>query len=336
MSAPALLIRPYTEHDEPRVLDLLRRSLGGGPGGERTAAFFRWKHLENPFGRSLLLVAESDGKILGLRAFMRWRLRSGGRTFTAARAVDTATDPEARGRGVFTRLTSEALSLLAADTDLIFNTPNDQSLPGYLKLQWTIVGAVPVRIAVRRPVAFLRGARSAGDLAARPRRAQPDVAARSAAAVMADGDVDGWARLVEDDGAGLHTPRDGGYLPWRYGAASGLDYRAVTVDGVPGAAVFRVRPRGRLWEATVAEVLVGPGDVAGARRLLRAVGSGSGADHVATSFPPAGAPAEAARRRSVSAPKRMTLVVRPLHDDIGFDPTRLDAWRMSLGDLEVF
>ncbi len=68
----ALQIRPYAAEDEPAVIALLVGALGEGPSGHRTPDFFRWKHLENPFGESLLLVAELDGEIVGLRAFLRW------------------------------------------------------------------------------------------------------------------------------------------------------------------------------------------------------------------------------------------------------------------------
>ena len=56
-------IRPYRDGDEPAVLELLRVSLGRGPAGDRTPELFRWKHVENPFGRSLMLVAaHEDGE----------------------------------------------------------------------------------------------------------------------------------------------------------------------------------------------------------------------------------------------------------------------------------
>ena len=47
-----------------------------------------------------------------------------------ARAVDTATDPEFQGRGIFTRLTLEALDALPAEgVELVFNTPNARASP---------------------------------------------------------------------------------------------------------------------------------------------------------------------------------------------------------------
>ena len=165
----ALQIRPYVAEDEPAVLELLVGALGEGPSGQRTSDFFRWKHLENPFGESLLLVAELGGEIVGLRAFLRWGFTLGDRSLRAVRAVDTATRQDQRGKGIFSTLTKAALAELRTDTDLVFNTPNGSSRPGYLKMGWQEVGRVPVWLKVRRPVAFARGLRSATSVTTRTR-----------------------------------------------------------------------------------------------------------------------------------------------------------------------
>ena len=77
-----------------------------------------------------MLVAEADGRIVGLRAFMRWEFAAGDRRFRAVRAVDTATHPDYQGQGIFSRLTLEALDALRDQADFVFNTPNEKSLPG--------------------------------------------------------------------------------------------------------------------------------------------------------------------------------------------------------------
>jgi hypothetical protein len=66
-------IRPFEDDDEPAVLALLDSALEGSPTGRWSPDFFRWKHLDNPFGRSFVLVAVAGERIVGLRAFMRWR-----------------------------------------------------------------------------------------------------------------------------------------------------------------------------------------------------------------------------------------------------------------------
>lgn len=338
-AAADLAIRPYVQADEPEVLTLLDRTLGAGPALSRSAEFFRWKHFENPFGPSFMIVAELDGRIVGLRAFMRWRFTSSDMTYRAARAVDTATDPDHQGKGIFRRLTLESVEQLRSDTDLIFNTPNSSSLPGYLKMGWSTVGTVPVHVRVRRPIAFARRVRTVRSDGS-PTRPRPPISAPTAAEILETADV---GSLLEEAVSGssraLSTSMDRRFLAWRYGDAP-LGYSCViegSARALRGVAFFRIRPRGELWESTVADVIVRPGDVAAASRLLRRATTASKVDH-ATCCAPADSVVSAALTRSgfLRAPVGETLVVNALTQPIVPDPTDLRAWAMSLGTLEVF
>jgi GNAT superfamily N-acetyltransferase len=334
-----IAIRRFEERDEAAVLALLDRTLGGGPAGSRPSAFFRWKHRENPFGVSYMLVAESGGdRIVGLRAFMRWRFTApSGATVRAVRAVDTATHPDFQGRGIFSLLTRRALEELQDEADLVFNTPNGQSLPGYLKMGWRTVGSVPIRIRPLRAIRFARGARHVRDADATA--SMPAVEAPPASEVLGDDGLAAMLRAREPAG-GLATPRDADYLRWRYGAAPLLGYRAIRIDAgkrMDGVAVFRVRPRGRLVEGTLAELIVGDERASTARALVRGVRIASCADHLAATFPSGSAASNAVRRSGfVRAPGGMTLVVNTLGHDLAPDPLDLRAWALSIGDLEVF
>jgi GNAT superfamily N-acetyltransferase len=333
-------IRPYVDADEPGVLGLLDDALGGGPTGRRTAELFRWKHVQNPFGRSMMLVAEADDRIVGLRAFMRWRFRSGARDVSAVRAVDTATHPDHQGRGIFSSLTREALDILEADTDLVFNTPNDKSLPGYLKLGWVEVGTVPSSVRVQRLFAFARGVRTVRSMG-RPSRRAPLVRAEKAADALRDEEAVG--ELLRDASAfepRLHTAVDLAFLRWRYADAPLLDYRAIGESSggrLRGLVFFRLRPRGELWELAVADVITAPGDRACARRLLRAVVQACPADHSMT-LVPAGSWLRSASSRAGFLPSRrgVLLTTRPFRPDVIPDPRSLDSWALTLGTLEVF
>ena len=148
--ADPVVVRPFEDADLAGVLDLLRSSLGESAVLERTPELFAWKHLDNPFGRSLLLVAEDEARpdrpIVGLRAFMRWELVTpGGDRVRCVRAVDTATHPEYQRRGIFRRLTLSAVEQAEADgVDMVFNTPNPKSGAGYLSMGWQEVGPIGV------------------------------------------------------------------------------------------------------------------------------------------------------------------------------------------------
>ena len=120
------------DKDVAEVVALLQLGLNS----RHSEASFLWKHYNNPFGKSQGLIAEEGGKIVGLRLFMQWQFRRGQKTLSAIRPVDTVTHPAYRGKGIFKKLTLEALDRYGDQYELIFNTPNTNSREGYLKMGW--------------------------------------------------------------------------------------------------------------------------------------------------------------------------------------------------------
>jgi hypothetical protein len=200
---------------------------------------------------------------------------------------------------------------------------------------WRVVGDLPVRIRVRRPARFALGLRSLRAPARGP-GSQPPVDALPAAEVLASDE--GLKKLVGASfrpPARLSTAHTADTLTWRYGLAPALDYRAIG-DTERGLAIFRVRPRGDLWEATVAEILTPDEDPDKTRELLRDVGRAARVDHV-TCLLPEGSAAWAGSRRAgfVRSPLGMTLTARPLKESV-IDPLEMGSWALTLGDVEVF
>jgi GNAT superfamily N-acetyltransferase len=335
-----LVVRSYVDADEAEVLELLRGSLGEGPGGRRTSEYFRWKHVDNHFGRSYMTVAEKAGRIIGFRALMRWRFVIGEDTVAAVRPVDTVTHPEERGRGVFSKLTRAAIDALRDEADLVYNTPNSNSLPGYVKMGWRVAGRIPVAVRVRKPARFAAGKLRHGRSEAQP-VVRPQVAAPTAGDVLSDdATVEELLRSCELPSSGYATPRSAGYLRWRYGRAPLLGYHGLLREwgGVPvGLILFRPRAEGSLWGLSVGDLLVRPGDVRTARGLLRDAGRSAAAAYVAAAFPSGSTAARAHHGpATITAPHGMTFVVNPLRSDLVPDPTKLSSWSLSTGDVEVF
>ncbi|MCO5319752.1 MAG: GNAT family N-acetyltransferase, partial [Microthrixaceae bacterium] len=250
------------------MIDLCRASLGWKEG-DPNEDFFAWKHDENPFGASpVWLAVAPDGSLAGLRALMRWRFSTPTGPISAVRAVDTATHPDWQGKGIFKRLTLGALNELEADgLDVVFNTPNDQSRPGYLKMGWSQVGRVPVSVRVRSPLALgnLTGARAAAEMWSET----VDTGIPAATLLR---DTDGVAELLQASAMGsrgntslIATDRSPEYLRWRYSLAP-LHYRALALGSslADGMVVFRVRRRGTATELTVCDVLAPRGAPLGA------------------------------------------------------------------------
>jgi len=248
------------------------------------------------------------------------------------RAVDTATDPDYQGRGIFTRLTLTALDELRDEgVDIVFNTPNSNSLPGYLKMGWGVVGHLPVSIMPTR----------VGSLPAMARARVP--ASRTEVLIHA-GDTPGDAFADRDRlhgllgtlpvTGGLHTRRSPEFFRWRYGHEP-LHYRVVIAgDSIDeGFAVFHLRRRGPALEAVLCDVVVPNPEESTARRLrtllARRVARLSGADYILR-----------IDGRAITADPFIrvprigpVLTVRTLKD---WAPPRLGRWHVTMGDIELF
>ena len=115
---------------------------------------FRWKLGDsNPAGRGILALAMSEGVVAAVMTATRKQLMLDGQSVTAAEVGDTFTNPAFRragqaralahgthkaddylNRSVFGRLVNDVTDQLLSDgIEIIYGTPNNQSLPGYLR-----------------------------------------------------------------------------------------------------------------------------------------------------------------------------------------------------------
>lgn len=145
-------IREAKNDDIFEILNVLKDSLGE-KSSKKNEEVWKFKHEKNPFGKSLVLLAIVDEKIVGIRAFMKWQWQIGDITYKAFRAVDTATHPNYQGRGIFKKLTLKALEIAKQlGYHFVFNTPNDKSRPGYLKMGWKPVDKLRIKLIANNPI----------------------------------------------------------------------------------------------------------------------------------------------------------------------------------------
>ncbi len=316
-------VRSAAPGDLDQIIELLRASLGWKPE-DPNEDFFRWKHHQNTFGVSPAWVAVLNGEIAGYRTFMRWRfVNDEGKRLKAVRAVDTATAPSLQGRGIFRTLTVRGVAeLTLAGDDLVFNTPNSQSRPGYLKMGWSQARRLPVGILPSSPAAMVRMLRSKVPA---QKWSKPTEVGAPAGHALADRSL-ADALLAHAPTRGVRTDRTPEYLAWRT-ALPQLAYRLLLAndeDPDRGGVIFRLRQRGDAVEAAVIEQLV-PDRGTGAR-LLRRLLTETGADYAIglRTGPAAGL---------VPLPGQgPVLTTRPLASS----PPRPDQWALTLGDVELF
>ncbi len=335
-------VRRAATNETPDIVNLVVRSMGGGPE-PWSQAFWLWKHVHNPFGASAVLVAEDNGALVGLRAFMRWNWQIGGKTICTVRAVDTATDPEYRGRGIFKRLTLQLRDEMAAEgVRFVYNTPNAQSRPGYLKMGWSLVGKPALWIRPVHPVRLAKAMRSRG--LSGKERTPPLVDAKPVDDILDDSGVQALLEDVQtaaDDR--FHTRVGLEYLRWRYQQIPGFAYYAVSQGaGADGALViFRTRCRGAVREMRLCELVVGTSALASRhlRSLLRRVPKLADVDVIIAMAAGRGA-LKRALLKSLYLPVPKVGPILTAYDlaeeQGGVSPLSLANWGASIGDLELF
>jgi GNAT superfamily N-acetyltransferase len=207
------------------VADLMQRVWGERPA----EAALEWSYERNPVRPASVLLAEEDDRVVGSVAISFLRMAVDGEEVDVGMPIGLATDPEARGRGVFTRLqeaNEERVRGLGIRLLLIVpNTASTRVLVG--RLGWRPLP--PLRVWARlRP---LRGRR-------RARR------------------VEAFPSLVtqchKHRGAGDRVLRDAEWLNWRFVDAP-RPY--VLLDGGDGYAVAGRRGRAGVVAAVCGELL---------------------------------------------------------------------------------
>jgi GNAT superfamily N-acetyltransferase len=319
---PALDIRPAGPDDRDEVLALLRRSLGAGDD-PRYPELFSWKHDQNAFGTSPMWVAVDGDRIAAFRTLMRWEFLRGGQVLRAVRAVDTATDPDYQGKGLFTALTLHGLeSVRAEGVDMVFNTPNSQSRPGYLKMGWREVGKLPTAVRFIGPSGALTALRSKVPA---DRWSQPLTVGEPVDAWLDAGGATPWLERWRSEPVDVRTVRTNlseEFLRWRF-ATPLLGYRVVDSD--EAAIIVRSRRRG---DATELAVVGAFGDPTSADRLATRTARRAGADYAIRL---------GAHRSSsgfVPLPGGGPVLTWRAVNDAGMPP--LSNWGLSLGDVELF
>jgi GNAT superfamily N-acetyltransferase len=246
-----VLVRRATEADDQAVVALLSDGLGWG-SGDLPGQFFRWKHRANPFGQSWAWVAVADGRVVAYRSFMPWEFRApDGSVRHAARAVDTVVDATHRRQGLFRRLTLHGIEeMTSSGVEFVFNTPNENSRPGYVSMGWSLAGRIPVAIKPRGLSVLRRGAAPVSKQWSVP----SDVGLPAGEALAGEAGRALAGNHRREDATATRVTAE--FLRWRL-AFPALHYRFMPISRDPsdGGVVFRVRRRGTGLVAVVIEAL---------------------------------------------------------------------------------
>lgn len=338
----------FAADDRRSVRHLLGSLIGETAVTRWEEGFWRWKHVENPFGGSWVATARdrSTGEIVSVQHAIAWTLEDvDGTSVRAARHCDGATDPAHQRRGLYTATDRSLHERLEAErVTVLLGTPNEKTLGMELKTGWRIA-ARPRRFV--RPV--LSGATvtsllgRTGTAGTGEHRQAPDEGLLWPELLSRYGD-DIRDVLAANEAlrhrVGLRTTRTFELLRWRYGACPTATYRVVPweSDRLEGFAVLRTAARGsRLPAAVLTEAFVRDPNSSRYAKLLREVVRNVRAGYLTAHFT-----ADTAERGGLlrsgflPAPRRRgVLTARGLGLDAVHDDA-LGAWDLTLGELEVF
>ncbi|SKC82947.1 GNAT family N-acetyltransferase [Ohtaekwangia koreensis] len=231
-------IRLAEEGDIPEIVSLLKLGLGESllPKSE---IYWRWKHQDNPFGKSLVLLAIDKNKIVGVRTFMRWKWRSSNGIIEAVRGVDTVVHPDYQGNGMFGKLTLALIDHCHKyEYGMLFSTPNKKSKRGYTKLGWAEAGKLPIQMKVIRPVSMML------DVVLRKKARQKTTLKKDESISYYLNNV-GLAKLISLNnllyGSNVITEHSAATLKWRYADVPVAEYHAAGVEDKELKALFFYR-----------------------------------------------------------------------------------------------
>lgn len=299
MTSPDFEVRLAREADTDGVL----AALGDGYARPFTSEWFRWKHVDNPWGRSRCWVAEDDGGLLGVVFGMPWRLSTAGRPITCRRLVDGATTVRAQRRGVFRAVVKAELDTAAAErpSGLVIATATPDARDAHVKNG--AVALEPIR-SYHSPVRWA-----------------------SARLVTGPNVLDSWSAL---NGDRLESTWDGASLRWRIDGRSDVGYQVSQLaHGASAHGAIHRTAGGAVRTLVLAATW---GDPAGVDRLVRALAWQSKAVAV---LAPAG-PGAVRERPRVSASRGQSLlcVWDQRSDAPGDDLSRRGRWALDGLDLE--
>jgi len=151
-------IRSYHDGDEKQILKLRRAVFGDLDPVRLKESTWQWQFQNNPSGKAVCFLAESEGKIVGQYVTIPTRFSIRGKETRVAFSCDTMIHPEYRRQGMFSALAREVYDHLETryNINLVWGFPNDQSRPGFTgQLGWRMLPAIPLMVIPIKPLAMI-------------------------------------------------------------------------------------------------------------------------------------------------------------------------------------
>ena len=223
-------------------------------GFDRDQANLYWLHRQNQVQENMIYYAWSGSEIGAIYTALPVYFRINGQRVKALQSIDTITDENHRGKGLFTLLANQLYA--DAPTEqyaLVYGFPNDQSAPGFFKkLQWVSFGEAPFLIKPLRWTYLLKKAllrKKHTDFSSRSHHfeAPAQIAVSNQRAIRAiDQFGADYNRIWElaSKTIRVSADRDAAYMNWRYVNKPGEHYYRYGLyenETLQGIVVFSIK-----------------------------------------------------------------------------------------------
>lgn len=257
-------VRTIVPNDKAAVLQLLNEVFSDVQRSSFTRgdAFWTWKYEANVFGTPILIVAVLDGKIVGFSNLWPWAFKYRGKIYKGLQPCDSVVHKDYQKYGIFLKMRMKGLQIASEqEYDVIFNFPNQNSLPSYLKMGWNFLGNPTWYIHVLSPVKILiaRFVKSKSVPISLDSKYDLDCAA-----------LEKLSFNNADFSKYFATNYVPGYFKWRYTEHPSLKYGMVLYEkGHKSiAAIFTIKQNGGVREMIIVDVV---GDYSSFDHLLRLI-----------------------------------------------------------------
>lgn len=238
-AAPGPPLATRAMQNDAHDLELFRACFAKNSDRPRSKEALTWQYFRNTTPHLFVDVAVAPGgdRLAAIYASLPGFMRIDGQRRLVLQSLDTLTDADFRGQGLFISLAKKTFARAAAEgAALIYGFPNGNSAPGFFKkLGWLPLDPMPFLL---RPLRLSYGAeRLKLPKALRPLVPKMPLVApfgrRRRAGVRELTGTDPrlttlWERFSK--GIGVAVDRDAAYLQWRLFDRPGGDYRTLVLE----------------------------------------------------------------------------------------------------------
>lgn len=318
--------------------------------------YLKWQYIDNPAGQAFLFVARqiSSNAIAGQYLVIPIRYMINGKVILGSLSLNTLTHPEHQGKGLFTKLASETYDYCSEqEVKFTIGFPNPNSFPGFIrKLHFTHLGDPSLSIKFLRPFSsFFKvlkktKVKHGGQLPFESIQSN-DIQQFDLLNNQNSEIYDTFWQTVQSQYS-ISTNKDFAFMQWRYAKIPTRNYKVfayVSGKTILGLIVMKFEHVWNLNAGIVMDLLVINNDPKIGKALLNFVvksSKKSNMDIVLAMHTKMGEYNLLTMNRFYTIPKKVLpqkthFIYRPhVNSAIGAEMTKLENWKLTFGDYDVF